>query len=526
MDRLLRFPHFSFYQWFLLLGCLAVGGPVDAQEFPYTAYVTGEQAYVRSGPGQRYYPTGQVPQGYAVEVYRHDGDGWCAVRPTAGSFSWVASHQVRAVEAGIVEVVGEHVVARVGSQLAPNRSAVQVLLPIGELLELMPADAISIPESDDPRWVRIAAPAGEFRWIAASALSRQPPIETAPQPSGSGWSRQSDHPASAKNETTSVFNHLNPTDSVFRAGVTQAGVTQTGVPQAGVAQTGLRFGAPQAIAINEPALLSQADPNAMEVVTGSPAELQLAQFQSQSSNLTPPALLGRSAIGLGRAETGSTALQSSQPRVRFEGLTPPATVKVTSVEELELRLSQIVVEPPEQWQLTPLETAAKDLMAETKSRSVRAQLREVQQRITRFQEVQNRYSNPAPRVASERDPFEAGDELADDTSGLTGQSSRVRERVRRDFAGNSSTAAADRPLYDATGLLKPVISKRKEAPQYALVDEGGKVLSFVTPTPNLNLKPYIGRRIGVHGKRGFMPEYRRAHVTAGRVTPLKGSLRR
>ena len=473
------------------------------------AYVTGEQAYVRSGPGQRYYPTGQVPQGYAVEVYRHDGDGWCAVRPTAGSFSWVASHQVRAVEAGIVEVVGEHVVARVGSQLAPNRSAVQVLLPIGELLELMPAG-----ENDDPRWVRIAAPAGEFRWIVASALSRQAPIETAPQPSGSGWSRQSDRPATATNETPSVFNHLNPTDSV-----TQAGVAQTGVSLTGVAQAGLQFGSPRAIAINEPAPLVQADPNAMEVVTGSPAELQLAQFQSQGSNLAPPALLGR-------AETSSTALQSSQPRVRFEGLTPPAIVQVASVEELELRLSQIVVEPPQQWQLAPLETAAKDLMAETKSRSVRAQLREVQQRITRFQEVQNRYSNPAPLVAAKRDPFEANGELADDTSGLTGQSSRVRERVRRDFAENSSTAAADRPLYDATGLLKPVVSKRKEAPQYALVDEGGKVLSFVTPTPNLNLKPYIGRHIGVHGKRGFMPEYRRAHVTAGRVTPLKGSLRR
>jgi len=59
-----------------------------------------------------------------------------------------------------------------------------------------------------------------------------------------------------------------------------------------------------------------------------------------------------------------------------------------------------------------------------------------------------------------------------------------------------------------------------------LVDERGKVVSFITPTPDLNLKPYVGRRVGVHGKRGFMTEYRRAHVTAGRVTPLEGPIRR
>jgi hypothetical protein len=34
----------------------------------------------------------------------------------------------------------------------------------------------------------------------------------------------------------------------------------------------------------------------------------------------------------------------------------------------------------------------------------------------------------------------------------------------------------------------------------------------------VNLQSYVGQRIGVLGNRGFMPEYRRAHVTASRVT--------
>jgi len=98
-------------------------------------------------------------------------------------------------------------------------------------------------------------------------------------------------------------------------------------------------------------------------------------------------------------------------------------------------------------------------------------------------------------------------------------SAKVRELAKTDLT-------ADRPLYDAVGLLKPVASKRANAPQYALVDDKGEVVSFVTPTPDLNLKPYLGRRIGVHGKRGFMSEYRRAHVTAERVSPIAERVRR
>jgi hypothetical protein len=46
----------------------------------------------------------------------------------------------------------------------------------------------------------------------------------------------------------------------------------------------------------------------------------------------------------------------------------------------------------------------------------------------------------------------------------------------------------------------------------------------VTASPDVNLQAYVGKRIGVLGNRGFMPEYRRAHVTASRVTPLEERL--
>jgi hypothetical protein len=50
------------------------------------------------------------------------------------------------------------------------------------------------------------------------------------------------------------------------------------------------------------------------------------------------------------------------------------------------------------------------------------------------------------------------------------------------------------------------------------------VVTFVTASPDVNLQAFIGQRIGVRGNRGFMPEYRRAHVTASRITPLEQTL--
>jgi hypothetical protein len=70
------------------------------------------------------------------------------------------------------------------------------------------------------------------------------------------------------------------------------------------------------------------------------------------------------------------------------------------------------------------------------------------------------------------------------------------------------------------GILRPVVSHRPGAPQFALVNPQGQVVAFVTASPDMNLQPYVGQRIGVTGNRGYIPEFRRAHVTAGRVTPL------
>ena len=58
-----------------LLACAVDGRTAAAAIFPYKALVAADDVYVRSGPGENYYPTDKLKGGDPVEVYRHDPGG-------------------------------------------------------------------------------------------------------------------------------------------------------------------------------------------------------------------------------------------------------------------------------------------------------------------------------------------------------------------------------------------------------------------------------------------------------------------
>ena len=63
---------------------LVLPAAAQVQKFPYEAGLTGEDVYVRSGPGKKYYPTGKLKSGDHVIVHRHDPGGWYMISPPAG----------------------------------------------------------------------------------------------------------------------------------------------------------------------------------------------------------------------------------------------------------------------------------------------------------------------------------------------------------------------------------------------------------------------------------------------------------
>ena len=145
-------------------------------EFPYKAYVMADKVYVRSGPGDDYYPTDQLKSGDAVEVYRHDPGGWCAIRPPAGSFSWVSGRYLEKPNRDhIARVTGERVASRVGSRINDTRDVIQVRLQKGEMVEVLATQVGGEGHNENSVWYKIAPPSGEFRWIQTKHLDPDSP---------------------------------------------------------------------------------------------------------------------------------------------------------------------------------------------------------------------------------------------------------------------------------------------------------------------------------------------------------------
>jgi uncharacterized protein YgiM (DUF1202 family) len=424
------------------LAIFAVAARAAVEPSPYEARVTVPRAQIRSGPGEKFYPTETLAQGDAVEVYREQADGWLAVRPPQGSFSWVFGKELKLREGGLAEVNKQDVASRIGSRLSDKRNAVQVQLKKGEVVEIIGEGSIG-----GERWYKIAPPAGEFRWIQSA--------------------------------------------NVERVGTVSTPAAQTTEPQPVAAS-----------ATNESAIGAAETPSevAAAVVDSKAAPGDQWRSPAAASNTPPP-----------EASAPPVAASASSPAPA--AATPPnaATTNVVvgtpddfarQLTDIELRLSRMAAAPPNLWSTERLARDAEQLLAQAQNTAERDAVKVTLSKIDQFTTLGRRYQQGAGSTeqGAVAGLFEAGASR----TGVTDPSYNGR--------------------YDAVGILRPVVSKRPGAPQFALVDERGQVLSFVTPSPDMNLQPYLGHRVGIAGNRGFIPEFNRAHVTAGRVTPLSERL--
>lgn len=196
---------------------------------------------------------------------------------------------------------------------------------------------------------------------------------------------------------------------------------------------------------------------------------------------------------------------------------PQKSIKQTNefqmrLTALELAVSTVVAERPNLWRFEPLEAEATQLLLLSSTEVDRQAVREIAERLEHFSDIAQRY----------RDNRVAFSIVARDRSLNSSRNIRKEPSDSKSTLATSNVAPSPvtRSQYDATGVLRPVVSKRPNAPKFALVDDQGRLTTFVTPTAGVDLEPLVGKRLGVRGNRGFIPEYQREHVTAERVATL------
>ncbi len=178
----------------------------------------------------------------------------------------------------------------------------------------------------------------------------------------------------------------------------------------------------------------------------------------------------------------------------------PASSAARELAQLELELSTIVAQDVSAWSFDEIERRAKDMLQHAETPTERGHVRILLSRVERFADIQKRHE--ALRNGS-------GDGVAP-ASAAAPESDYRRAAVSQ---------------FDGVGRLSPVISEKVGGPQYALVDNANAVISFITPAPGVNLRPYIDHYVGVNGQRGYSTDLQRQHISVQRVTLLETARR-
>jgi hypothetical protein len=169
---------------FVLAGSIrAADGPPDVRT------VISPQAQVWCGPSTSdgLYPTNLLRQGDRVQVIEELPSGWLAVRPPAGSFSWINTRFLQHIAAKytnyVVAYEGYPVPVLIGSSLKTDRpSKIGVKLPRGAQVR-----GIGHTRTDNEgTWLPIEPPDGEVRYIRTEDVANpRTPIRTTVAAAGS-----------------------------------------------------------------------------------------------------------------------------------------------------------------------------------------------------------------------------------------------------------------------------------------------------------------------------------------------------
>ena len=329
-------------RWFVGLPTvclLLISSARGDQTFPYKAYVTSSEVYVRSGPGKNYYPTSKLKSGDEVEVYRHDPGGWFAIRPPSGSFTWVSARYLETSKHGLVKVVGDQVAARVGSDFSDIRDVIQVRLHRGEVLEILETKEFrSGPEAGT--WYKVAPPSGEFRWVSGKFVDAEFPHDGVRQ-------------ASAEHNPL-----IHPT-AMVRPDTASGAAPPERRPR--------RSAAALAEEAADPPPRANADPGPTGVVPGPPPQDAATSPAAESNYAT-------------------RQFNPSQPTRQ----TSPEEFQA-QLDELDLALSVMLVEEPSVWKFDDLGLRARDLVNQAETAVERGRARQLVARIEQSEDVKLRY---------------------------------------------------------------------------------------------------------------------------------------
>jgi len=181
---------------------------------------------------------------------------------------------------------------------------------------------------------------------------------------------------------------------------------------------------------------------------------------------------------------------------------------------LQVRLSEIVTQPMQVWNLQAIYESARHYVEHGSSAIERGQARLLMERIEEFADLAHRSGYLVLQRGGFNSPMSGGGSVMLAGASMTAQQNTA---VQNAFQSTSNPMGN----YDATGWLVPVLAASPGQPSHALTDEIGRILAYVSPVPGLNLDRYLNQAVGITGLRGYLPQLASGHIQAQRVVRIQ-----
>jgi uncharacterized protein YraI len=146
---------------------------------PFIAEITGDDVYVRSGPGTNYYFCAKLKKGDRVKVVGSKFSWW-QITPPTGSYAWISRQYVEKdpQNSSMGVVIGEGVRVYAGSdEVRPMHSTTP-------LVKLNKDDKVTLLGEEKEDYYKIAPPEGAYLWVssqhARALVSLVPPVQPMP----------------------------------------------------------------------------------------------------------------------------------------------------------------------------------------------------------------------------------------------------------------------------------------------------------------------------------------------------------
>lgn len=491
----------------LLAAATFFAAPAVAREVPFDAIVSGNNALVRSGAGEKdFYPTQKLAQGTKVRVVREGYGGWYMIEPPEGSHSWIRAEFVkrRGADKGIIT---ENTVDRIGSLL--DRSNLSIIHKVveGEVVTIL--DEVTMRSGSRPiEMLKIAPPRGEYRYINRRDVTPADEYQSRPSLLASS---QSDGPASIGPVSNSSVSN-GPGDSSVATGPFGNPISTGSLATPDADRPGKPTDSP-AIGSNafdlKQSLADSADTNSSSSSPG-----------FQTLNKLPDRLPGSARQGI------------AMPGVNFEAPQQLGRTAATAKDRADIenawqnvmqtdgQFRQMLKRPVSQWNLASLKQVYQQSAARLTSPALK---RQVDSRIAAVDRYQKLYADQIAieqilaqtetRDAEIRQSYISKWHSVSTTNPPTTRILKPAAVPSRPSAPTpvassvaSPTPAGPPAKFAGAGVVQRSALSRPGLPSHVLLAPDGRVLSYLQAGPGINLDQHIGKSVGITGARGFRPE--------------------